>query len=141
MQKSIHYSKKYFLFTGFAFLLFLSSLYAEKANGNEIENAKAKVLGMIHMIFKDSDKNHDGQANKEETKVLKAKLKDFYTKFFTLVQKDKNGNEKVFAPPAKQINEFVDKIFNALDTEKKGELSKEKFIQLKIEVEKIVLSN
>ena len=142
MEKSTSFSKKSLLAFGLIFGFILNSVMAQNPDKNQDKNeqAKAEILGRIHMIFKDSDKDQNGQTSKEETLVLKAKLKDFYTKLFTLVQIDQDGKQIIHEPPVQQINDFVDKVFNGL-VDKKGELNKEKFDLLKKEVEKIVHQN
>ena len=81
------------------------------------------VLDMYNEVFKKADRNNDSQLNKEEVTILRHEIKQFITTVMTRVTEDKNGKREIHEPPAQQIHQFADKLVDAADLDKNGELS------------------
>ena len=103
------------------------------------QDAKAKIAGLIDIIFKDSDKNKDHKFSKKELTFFKRKTTDFFVKLFTVISEDSNGKKEVKQPPMKQIEDHVEKMVKAVDLDKNGELSKKEVQTLRKVLEKMVL--
>lgn len=138
MKKSTSFSKKLAITMSLVIGLMLNMVNAENKANDKNEAIKAKVLGIIHKVFKDSDSNNDGRMNKNELVVLNGELKKFYMKMLTLVSEDSDGNREVREPPIKEVHAHVDNLIKGMDMNNDAELNRPECTALKNEVEKMV---
>lgn len=109
---------------------------AQVVKKDNIEEAKAEVLGIIHLLFVSSDKDKNGETNKAETLILKKKLIKFYVDLLTLTKEDSSGKKEIHIPAIAPIEQAVDKLVISIDLDNNMILSKTELSSLKKEVEK-----